>query len=91
MTTNPSWQVTLARQAERSLQRLPRNLRDRIRREIFNLAENPRPHGCVKLSGHDNLWRIRVSDWRIVYAIHDAQLIIVVIEIQPRGSAYRNL
>jgi mRNA interferase RelE/StbE len=55
------------------------------------LSNNPRPHGCIKLAGHHNLWRIRVGGWRIVYAIHDDQLIVVVIEIEPRGDAYRNI
>jgi mRNA-degrading endonuclease RelE of RelBE toxin-antitoxin system len=32
-----------------------------------------------------------VGDWRIVYAIEDDRLIVLVLEISPRGSAYRDL
>jgi len=55
------------------------------------LAKNPRPAGCKKLSGFDNLYRVRVGDWRISYAIEDERLVILVLEIAPRGDAYRNL
>ena len=55
------------------------------------LAKNPRPAGCKKLSGFDNLYRVRVGDWRISYAIEDERLVILVLEIALRGDAYRNL
>lgn len=55
------------------------------------MAKEPRPHGFTKLSGYENLYRIRVGDWRISYAIEDDALIVLVIEIKPRGDAYRNL
>ncbi|MCH8290889.1 type II toxin-antitoxin system RelE/ParE family toxin [Candidatus Poribacteria bacterium] len=41
--------------------------------------------------GYENLYRIRVGEWRISYAIEDDKLIILILEIAPRGSAYRNL
>ena len=91
MTTNQPWLVKLERQAEKSLRRLSKNLRGRIRQALHGLGDDPRPHGCIKLTGHHNLWRIRVGDWRIVYAIYDNELIVVVIEIEPRANAYRNL
>jgi mRNA-degrading endonuclease RelE of RelBE toxin-antitoxin system len=37
--------------------------------------------------GYDNLYRIRVGDWRISCAIEDDDLVILVIEIAPRGNA----
>jgi mRNA interferase RelE/StbE len=87
----PAYQIIIDRNAERSLRRLPKPLEARIRAAIRNLAIDPRPPGCIKLTGHDNLWRIRVGDWRIIYAIDDDQLLIVITEIEPRARAYRNL
>jgi mRNA interferase RelE/StbE len=86
-----NWQILVRRQPEKVLRRLPKDLRQRIRVAIWGLAENPRPPGCRKLAGYDNLYRIRVGDWRISYAVKDDQLIILILEIAPRGSAYRNL
>jgi mRNA interferase RelE/StbE len=40
------------------------------------------------MSGFDNLWRIRVGDYRVVYRIEDRNLIVVVIEIDHRSKVY---
>ncbi|TXH47636.1 MAG: type II toxin-antitoxin system RelE/ParE family toxin [Desulfurellales bacterium] len=87
--SQPAWQVRIDRAAERAMRRLPKPLLTRIQAAIDRLALDPRPPGCLKLTGSDNLWRIRVGDWRILYAIEDDQLIIVVVEIGPRGDVYR--
>jgi mRNA interferase RelE/StbE len=58
---------------------------------IRSLADDPRPPGCKRLSGHDALYRIRVGDWRIIYAIEDDKLIVLIVEIGPRGRVYRGL
>jgi mRNA interferase RelE/StbE len=63
----------------------------RIRQAIRELASEPRPIGYKKLTGYENLYRIRVGDWRIIYALEEKQLIVLVLEISPRSSAYRNL
>lgn len=85
------WQVLIQRRAEKSLRRLDKPLRQRIRQVINQLATDPRPQGCKKLAGYDNLYRMRVGNWRISYAIEDDQLIVLVVEIASRGRAYRNL
>jgi mRNA interferase RelE/StbE len=56
---------------------------------MLDLAENPRPEGCKKLEGHENLYCIRVGDWRISYALEKERLMILVIEVAPRGGAYQ--
>jgi mRNA interferase RelE/StbE len=85
------WQVLIQRRPEKVLRRLPRSLLQRIRDAIRGLAENPRPPGCVKLAGHADLYRLRVGDWRISYAVEEAERRVVILEIAPRGDAYRNL
>ncbi len=85
------WRIQTDRQVERVLRRLPRPLLARIRTAIANLTSDPRPPGHRKLVGFANPYGIRVGDWRIVYAIEDDILLILVIEVSPRGDAYRNL
>jgi mRNA interferase RelE/StbE len=85
------WRIIIHRKAERVLKRLDGDMLERIRQAIRGLASEPRSVGYKKLSGHENLYRIRVGDWRIIYAIEDKQLVVLVLEISPRGSAYRNL
>jgi mRNA interferase RelE/StbE len=83
------WTVLVERQPQKVFRRLPRDLLQRMRQAIWGLAREPRPPGCKKLQGYDNLYRIRVGDWRISYAVEDDRLIVLVIEVAPRGDAYR--
>ena len=53
------------------------------------LAANPRPRGVKKLTGLDDLYRIRVADYRIVYQIQDDRLIVLVVRIGHRKDVYR--
>jgi len=63
----------------------------RVDAAILALADNPRPAGCVKLSGLSDLWRIRVGDYRVVYEIRDRQLIVLIVGVAHRREIYRNL
>jgi mRNA interferase RelE/StbE len=89
--TEVHWQVIIHRKAEKILKRLDGDTLERIRRAIRGLASEPRPMGYKKLSGYENLYRLRVGDWRIIYAIEDDRLIVLVLEISTRGGVYRNL
>lgn len=77
--------------AEKELLKLPKEQQVRIGRKIDALAHNPRPAGCAKLSGSEVLWRVRVGDYRVIYQIEDARLIVVIIEIAHRREVYRRL
>jgi mRNA interferase RelE/StbE len=85
-----SWQVIFTRPAEKALRRLPRDLLARLAAVIDGLAADPHPPGSKKLTGYDNLYRLRVGDWRIIYAIEADRLVILVLEIGPRGQVYRD-
>jgi len=84
------WQVMIHRKAEKALKRLHGEILERMRVAIRSLAEDPRPIGYKKMSGYDNLYRIRVGDWRIIYAIEDDKLIVIVLDVAPRSGVYRN-
>jgi len=83
------YQVLFARSARKELEALPQRLGDRVLRRIEALADNPRPSGCRKLTGSDNLWRVRVGEQRVVYAIDDTKRLLDVIAIRHRRDAYR--
>ena len=77
--------------ARKALSTLPTQIGARLAPKIDALADNPRPAGCVKLAGQENLYRIRVGDYRIVYQIQDNRLIVVVILVAHRRDVYRGL
>jgi mRNA interferase RelE/StbE len=41
-----------------------------------------------KLKGSDDTFRIRIGDWRIIYALRQKEKTIVVYEIAPHGAVY---
>lgn len=81
--------IRFAKSARKQLQGLNRALARRILARIENLAEMPRPPGCVKLEGALGLWRIRVGEYRVIYEIDDRRRLIDVNAVRHRRDAYR--
>jgi mRNA interferase RelE/StbE len=78
----------LTSSAERELKKLSGQLIERIVLRLEALASNPRPPGCKKLKSGDREWRIRVGDYRVVYTIDDAKLLVEVTRIRHRSEVY---
>ena len=83
-----SYDVALTSSAERELKKLSGQLMARIISRLENLVSDPRPSGCKKLRGGDDEWRIRVGDYRVVYTIDDAKLLVEVTRIRHRSEVY---
>lgn len=83
------YDIRFARSARKELERLDSHLVDRLFSRIEALARNPRPTGCRKLRGMQNLWRIRVGEYRIVYEILDGSRLIDIVAIRHRKDAYQ--
>ena len=84
-----AYRVVLAPAAERQFAKLSHQAREMIAAVLVALADNPRPPGCVKLAGAEDLWRIRVRQYRVIYQILDGELIVVVVKIGDRKDVYR--
>lgn len=84
----PEYVVRVAKAADRKIDLLDGSVRPRVIRAIQALRSDPRPAGCKKMAGSE-LWRIRVGDYRIVYSIEDAQLIVLVVRVGHRREIYR--
>ncbi len=88
MPTPDAYKVSLTLRARRETRRLDRQILARIAKAIDSLVENPRPPGCLKVKNKENLWRIRVGDWRIGYEIDDAARIVTVVTVGHRREFY---
>jgi mRNA interferase RelE/StbE len=82
--------VTLSRSARRELEKLPRQLVEWLFPKIESLTAQPRPGGCKKLKGGQNLWRIRVGDYRVIYPWDDAGRTVDIVAVRHRSEAYRD-
>ncbi len=82
------YRVIVKPSADRQLKRLPLAVATRLVAAMTALEDDPRPKGCKKLAGMD-AWRIRVADYRIVYEIHEREIVILVLRIAHRKDIYR--
>lgn len=65
-----SYKLRIKPSAVKELEVLPTKDRRKIVTRIEELASDPRPHGCEKLSGLEQ-YRVRQGDYRVVYSIDD--------------------
>ncbi len=84
----PDYQVVIKPSAAKEFDKLPVSVAVRVAAKITSLARIPRPHGVKKLEGEPTRWRIRVSDWRIIFAIDDTQGLVDILYIRHRSKAY---
>jgi mRNA interferase RelE/StbE len=64
-------------------------LQRRLDEAFSKLAENPRRMGAEKMAAFKNRYRFRVGDYRIIYEIHDAVLLVLILAIGDRKEIYR--
>jgi mRNA interferase RelE/StbE len=83
------YQVEIAPAAQRQIKKLPQPIQERILQRLERLAIDPRSEGVVKLSGAEDLYRIRVGDYRIIYAIEDQALLVLIVKVGHRRDVYR--
>ena len=82
--------ITFSRSARKELEKLPRQLVVRVFPKIESLGFQPRPAGCKKLKGAQNLWRIRVGDYRVVYSVNDSSRSVDITAVRHRSEVYRD-
>jgi mRNA interferase RelE/StbE len=84
------YEIRITEVAAKEIDTLPRKKdRQAVVGRILGLAEDPRPPGYMKLSGHEELYRVRQGPYRIVYTIEDDRLVVIVIRVADRKEAYR--
>ena len=89
MSPPPRYQIVFLKAAERDFDDLDRHLQKRVGRKIDGLANEPRPDGCMKLAGDENIYRIRIGDYRVLYVIEDSRVLVTVIRVGHRREIYR--
>lgn len=85
------YRVEFTKKAAKELERLPEKVQRQIAPVVDGLANEPRPAGCEKLAGEDDLWRVRSGDYRLIYTVRDDLVIVTVVRIAHRKDVYRNL
>ena len=81
--------VEISRTAERQLKKLLKADQARVVRTILALADDPLPRGSRKLSGYDDVFRVRTGQYRVLYSVSKSKLIVVVLKVGHRKDVYR--
>lgn len=83
------YKLEISRTAEKQLRKLPADDRRRVARAMLALGDEPHPTGSRKLAGFDDVFRIRVGVYRIIYSVAGRTLVIIILKIGHRKDIYR--
>ncbi len=83
-----SYALVIERAAQKNLAKISPPHRDRIIRAIEGLATDPRPPGVKKLRQRE-AWRLRVGTYRVIYEIHEDEVLVLVVRVRHRREADR--
>jgi mRNA-degrading endonuclease RelE of RelBE toxin-antitoxin system len=82
------YQIDYTEEARRAIPDLPGNYRQRIKREIIALADNPRPAKAERLrdglasANSPERYKIQLDRWRIIYRVIEDEQIVRIIRIR---------
>ena len=79
------YRIIIKKPAKKFIDKLPKNEKLRIIKAIGKLPEG---EDIKKLKGHDNIYRLRVGDYRILYTVDNGEFIVIVINAGNRGQIY---
>ena len=82
------YEIEFRPSALRTLEKLDRQTSERIRKALVLLARDPRPPASLPLRGRD-AYRLRIGDYRVIYAIEEDRLVVLVIALGHRRDIYR--
>ncbi len=82
-----AYQIKIKKKVTKALEDINEPFYGNIKTAIYALADDPRPFGYLKLKGRSG-YRIRVSDYRIIYDIYDNILTVEVLELGDRKDIY---
>ena len=84
-----SFEVRWKNSAAKDLRSLDQQMKSRVLQMVGELANQPFPQGVRKLVGSEHTYRIQVGDYRIIYSVEQAVLIIEILRVRHRREVYR--
>ena len=86
-----SYNVVLKPSVEKDLRALPKSVVARVIKRIEVLKGEPFPRQSIKLAGAEQLYRVRIGDYRVIYGVDTEAKQIIVHYVRHRRDAYRHL
>lgn len=86
-----SYNIVFQPSVQKDLRKLPKPMVARVLKKIKTLSDDPFPHQVEKLTDAEGLYRIRVGDYRVVYAVDGDKRQITIHYVRHRRDVYRAL
>lgn len=83
-----AYSIEYARDALKTLARMPRNARELLVSKIEGLARDPFGAANVRQLAGQPGYRLRVGDWRVIYDVDSGRVVVRVLKVGPRGGVY---
>ncbi len=80
------YQIFISKRAKKFIDKLPKNEKSRV---VSAIEKLPSGEDIKKLKGHDDFFRLRVGNYRIVYTVDNGKLIVHVVDADNRGDIYK--
>jgi mRNA interferase RelE/StbE len=84
-----SYTLRFEKHVAKRIQKLSPKEQERLKAVLRSLAKDPRGEGSKKLS--EDIFRYRFGSYRIIYAIQDKKLVVLILEVMQRKENYQNL
>ncbi len=82
------YHIIIKKKAKKFIDKLPQNEKRRI---IAGIERLPNGEDIKQLKGYNNLFRLRIGSYRIIYTVNNGELTVIVIDIDSRGQVYKRL
>lgn len=86
MGTCLMYKIVVKKSAKKFIDRLPMNEKRRV---VAAIEQLPNGEDIKRLKGHDDLLRLRVGPYRIIYSVDNGQLTVYIIDVGNRGEIYK--
>lgn len=83
------YKLTIKPSALKEIKRLAERAKSRVKKVIERLMSEPRPRGVRKIVGGDDIYRLRVGDYRVIYRIDGTERKIMIMAVRKRDEVYR--
>lgn len=79
------YSIIIEKKARKFIVKQSKEVQQRLLNAIYNLPNS----GDVKpLKGHENLMRLRIGHYRVIYSVDNGRYIVYVIDAENRGQIY---
>lgn len=80
------YKIIIKKKAKKFIDSLPMSDRQRL---VSAIEKLPNGEDIKRMSGHSDLFRLRVGSYRIIYTVDGKELVVIVIDAGNRGQIYK--